>query len=78
MGTTVISLTNLIRAAVLIPSAPLLGLLAERVSLATAFWAGGAIIAVLALPLLALWSPILRRDQQPPPTPEAAAPAQAD
>ena len=75
---TVISLTNLIRAAVLIPSAPLLGLLAERASLATAFWAGGALIAILALPLLALWSPILRRERQPPPAPEAAAPAQID
>ena len=58
----------------LIPSAPLLGILAERASLATAFWAGGALIAVLAIPLLALWSPILRRERQPPPAPEATAP----
>ena len=74
---TVISLTNLIRSAVLIPSAPLLGILAERASLATAFWAGGALIAILALPLLALWSPPLRQAHQPPPTPEAP-PAQSD
>jgi MFS family permease len=57
---TVISLTNLARSAVLIPSAPLLGALAES-SLAAAFTAGGVIIAVLGLPLLLLWTPYLDR-----------------
>ena len=57
---TVISLTNLMRSAVLIPSAPLLGALAES-SLAAAFTAGGIIIAVLGLPLLLLWTPYLDR-----------------
>ena len=62
---TVVSLTNLIRAAVLILSAPLLGLLSDRASLAASFWAGGLLIAALSLPLLALWSPILARDARP-------------
>ena len=75
---TMISLTNLIRAAVLIPAAPLLGLLADEVSLAASFWAGGAMIAVLGLPLLALWSPHLLRDRQPAPAPEAAPAAPLD
>lgn len=57
---TVISLTNLVRSLILIPSAPLLGLLADKVSLSAAFWAGGIIIAVLALPLLLLWMPSFR------------------
>ncbi len=70
---TVISLTNLIRAAVLIPSAPLLGVLADEVSLTATYWAGGALIAVLALPILVLWSPLLRRERQPPAAPESAA-----
>ena len=70
---TVISLTNLIRAAVLIPSAPLLGVLADEVSLTATYWAGGALIAALALPILVLWSPILRRERQPAAEPEPAA-----
>jgi len=57
---TVISLTNLVRSAVLIPSGPLLGALAES-SLGTAFAAGGIIIAVLGLPLLLLWTRHLDR-----------------
>jgi MFS family permease len=67
---TVVSLTNVIRSAVLIPATPLLGLLADEASLAASFWAGGAMIAVLGLPLLALWSPYLLREQQPAPAPE--------
>jgi MFS family permease len=59
---TVISLTNLMRSAILIPSAPLLGALAES-SLMTAFTVGGAIIAVLGLPLLALWTRYLDREE---------------
>ncbi len=70
---TVISLTNLIRAAVLIPSAPLLGLLADEVSLTATYWAGGALIAFLALPILVLWTPLLRRERQPAAASETAA-----
>jgi MFS family permease len=74
---TVVSLTNLIRSVVLVPSAPLLGMLAERVSLTAAYWAGGTLVAVLGLPLLALWSPHLLRERPPAAAPEAAA-VQAD
>lgn len=72
---TVVSLTNLIRALVLVATAPFLGLLADRVSLTATYWASGALIALLGLPLLALWSRHLLREQQPPPAPEAATAA---
>ena len=62
---TVLSLTNLTRSLVLIPSAPLLGALADRASLSAGFWAGGILIAALGFPLLALWSPVFREDEQP-------------
>ena len=67
---TVISLTNLIRAAVLIPSAPLLGILADKASVTASYWAGGALIAVLGLPILILWAPLLLRGQKPEAEPE--------
>jgi MFS family permease len=70
---TVISLTNLIRAFVLIPSAPLLGVLADEASLSASYWAGGVLIAALGLPILALWSPLLLREREPVQAPEAAA-----
>ncbi len=69
---TVISLTNLVRSLVLIPSAPLLGLLADRVSTSAAYWAGGIIIAVLGLPLLLLWRPSFKRAGDLEPIPETA------
>ena len=75
---TVVSLTNLARSAVLMPSAPLLGQLADRASLRASYWAGGALIAALALPLLALWSPLLRRSGEAEEVPEPAASAPAD
>ncbi|MDP2673389.1 MAG: MFS transporter [Dehalococcoidia bacterium] len=75
---TVVSLTNLARSAVLVPSAPLLGQLADRASLRASYWAGGALIAALALPLLALWSPLLRRSGEAEEVPEPAASAPAD
>jgi MFS family permease len=56
---TVVSMTNLIRSMVLIPSAPLMGLLAESADLRAAFAAGGLIVAVASLPLMALWAPYL-------------------
>ena len=71
---TVISLTNLTRSAILIPSAPLLGALADE-SLGLAFAAGGLIVAVLALPLLLLWTPYL--DQAAPEEPVVAEPVVA-
>jgi MFS family permease len=56
---TVVSLTNLVRSAVLIPSAPLMGRLADEVSLSATFAAGGIIVAILSLPILLLWLPHL-------------------
>jgi len=75
---TVVSLTNLARSAVLVPSAPLLGQLADRASLKATYWAGGALVAALSLPLLALWSPLLRRSGEAEEVPEPAASAPAD
>ena len=69
---TVISLTNLVRSLILIPSAPLLGLLADRVSLSAACWAGGIIIAILGLPLLLLWMPSFRSGGDLEPVAETA------
>lgn len=75
---TVVSLTNLARSAVLVPSAPLLGQLADRASLKASYWAGGALVAALSLPLLALWSPLLLRAGEIEEVPEPAAAAPAD
>jgi MFS family permease len=58
---TVVSLTNLVRALVLIPSAPLMGVLADDVSTSAPFWAGGIMVAALSLPLLVLWLPLMER-----------------
>jgi predicted MFS family arabinose efflux permease len=58
---TVVSLTNLMRSVVLIPTAPLLGLLADEVSSQAAYLAGGAIVAGLSIPLFALWWPSFGR-----------------
>jgi len=59
---TVVSLTNLARSFVLIPSAPLMGLLADNVSSAAPFWAGAALVVAMALPLLVLWGPHMGRE----------------
>jgi len=75
---TVVSLTNLARSAVLVPSAPLLGQLADRASLKATYWAGGALVAALSLPLLALWSPLLLRAGETEEALEPAASAPAD
>ena len=63
---TVVSLTNVMRSMVLIPSAPLLGLLADEASQSAAFLAGGVIIAAAAIPLFLLWLPFLggSRDEE--------------
>ncbi len=58
---TVVSLTNLVRAFVLIPSAPLMGLLADHVSTTAPFWAGGIMVGAFSLPLLLLWLPHMGR-----------------
>ncbi len=60
---TVLSLTNLGRSMILIPSAPLLGALAES-SLTAAFLAGGVLIATLSLPLMLAWAPRLARAER--------------
>jgi MFS family permease len=58
---TVVSLTNLVRSFVLIPCAPLMGVLADEVSSTAPFWAGAILVAGLSLPLLALWLPLMER-----------------
>jgi MFS family permease len=58
---TVVSLTNLSRSFVLIPAAPLMGLLADEVSASAPYWAGAIMVAALSLPLLALWLPLMER-----------------
>lgn len=62
---TVVSMTNLIRSVVLIPAAPLMGLIADEASLRTAFAVGGGVIMVLCIPLMALWFPHLTRRPEP-------------
>jgi Na+/melibiose symporter-like transporter len=57
---TTMSLTNLIRSMVLIPSAPLLGLLADEISPEAAYVAGGALVAGLGIPLMIAWWPWLK------------------
>jgi predicted MFS family arabinose efflux permease len=76
---TVISLTNLVRSFVLIPSAPLMGVLADEVSSTAPFWAGAILVAALSLPILALWLPLMgRKAEREPPRPEPAAVAGGD
>lgn len=72
---TVISMTNLVRSAVLIPTAPLLGLLADEVSNQAAYIAGGAIVAFVGLPLMLFWLPHLRGRERQSPVIEVAAEA---
>jgi MFS family permease len=57
---TVVSLTNLARSFVLIPSAPLMGILADDVSTTAPYWAGALMVAALSLPLLVLWLPLMQ------------------
>jgi predicted MFS family arabinose efflux permease len=76
---TVVSLTNLVRALVLIPSAPLMGLLADDVSSTAPFWAGAVLVVALSLPLLVLWAPFMRREARAEPAlAEAAGAASGD
>jgi MFS family permease len=71
---TVVSLTNLIRSAVLIPSAPLLGLLADNVSYQAAYLAGGLIVGLIGVPLFIAWVRYL--SSEPAPTVPEAVPAE--
>jgi len=70
---TVVSLTNLVRSFVLIPSAPLMGVLSDEVSSTAPFWAGGILVAALSLPLLALWLPLMTRKDATEPAPAEPA-----
>lgn len=54
---TVLSMTNLVRSLVIIPAAPLFGVIADEASVQTTLLAHGALVAALGLPLLALWTP---------------------
>ena len=58
---TVVSLTNLARSFVLIPAAPLMGVLADEVSTTAPYWAGAIMVAGLSLPILLLWLPLMER-----------------
>lgn len=64
---TVVSLTNMIYALVLIPAAPLMGALADHVSLLAAYWAGAAIVGAGAVLVLVPWL----RAARPVPAPAA-------
>ncbi len=56
---TVLSLTNLIRSMVIMPVAPIFGLLADEFSLTTMFLASGLVMIGPAIVLMVLWSPLL-------------------
>jgi predicted MFS family arabinose efflux permease len=70
---TVVSLTNLARSFVLIPAAPLMGVLADEVSTTAPYWAGAIMVIGLSLPLLLLWLPLMER--KPPREAAVAEPA---
>lgn len=70
---TTVSLSNLVRSAVLVPIAPLLGLLADQVSPEAAYWTGGILVAALAVPLFALWWPTLGRAPEREPVADGAS-----
>jgi MFS family permease len=53
---TVLSMTSLMRSLVIIPAAPLFGVIADEWSVETAFLAHAVLLAALALPLLVLWN----------------------
>lgn len=49
------ALTNLVWCVLLIPIAPALGIIADKMSLTAAFWAGAIILAAGALAILLPW-----------------------
>jgi MFS family permease len=66
---TVLSMTNLMRSLILIPSTPLLGQLAEE-SLRTAFLVGAVLVAAMGVPLMLAFAPHLSRAHRPVQAPE--------
>jgi MFS family permease len=61
---TVLSLTNLVYCLILIPLTPITGLIADKVSLAAAFWTGGALILV-GMAILPLWWRAMAKEELP-------------
>ncbi len=61
---TVLSLTNLVYCLVLIPLAPMAGLIADKVSLAAAFWTGAALI-LAGMAVLPLWWRAMTQEELP-------------
>ncbi len=61
---TVISLTNLAYCLILIPLAPIVGLIADKLSLAAAFWTG-AVITLAGMVILPLWWRAMAKEELP-------------
>lgn len=72
---TVVSLTSLAYALVLVPAAPALGTLSDHASPQAAYWAAAAVLAAFSLPILVLWFRLPRRLAKPVIL-EAPAPSQ--
>lgn len=68
---TVLSLTNLAYCLMLIPLAPIVGLIADKLSLAAAFWTG-AVITLAGMVILPLWWRAMAKEELPA---QEAAPA---
>jgi MFS family permease len=69
---TVISLTNLTYCLMLIPLAPIVGLIADKLSLAAAFWTGAG-ITLAGMVILPLWWRAMAREELPAEEPVPAA-----
>ena len=61
---TVLSLTNLTYCLILIPLAPIVGLIADKLSLAAAFWTG-AVITLAGMVILPLWWRAMAKEELP-------------
>jgi len=61
---TVLSLTNLVYCLILIPLAPIAGIIADKVSLAAAFWTGAALI-LAGMAILPLWWRAMVKEELP-------------
>lgn len=69
---TVISLTNLAYCLILIPLAPIVGLIADKLSLAAAFWTGAA-MTVAGMIVLPFWWRAMAKEELPAQEPVPAA-----
>jgi len=69
---TVLSLTNLTYCLILIPLAPIVGLIADKLGLAAAFWAG-AVITLAGMMILPLWWRAMAKEELPAPEAVPAA-----